>query len=66
MDKAKLEQMARYYLVDLEGDQDKLTYNSLQRIQELMWLETNHIDKEELQRQASIPKHERQLNLDLQ
>ena len=50
MDKAKLEQMARYYLVDLDGDQDKVSYNSLQRIQELMWLETNHIDKEELQR----------------
>ena len=31
-----------------------------------MWLETNHIDKDELSRQAGIPKNERQLNLDLQ
>ena len=31
-----------------------------------MWLETNHIDKDELSRQAGIPRNERQLNLDLQ
>ena len=31
-----------------------------------MWLETNHIDKEELSRQAGIPRGERALNTDLQ
>ena len=31
-----------------------------------MWLETNHIDKDELSRQAGIRRNERQLNLDLQ
>ena len=42
--------MAKFYLIDLDGEQDKTQYNSMQRIQELMWLETNHVDKEELSR----------------
>ena len=33
MDKARLEQMSRFYLIDLEGEQDKASYNSMQRIQ---------------------------------
>ena len=50
LDKARLEQMSRFYLIDLDGEMDKASYNSIQRIQELMMLETNHIDKVELSR----------------
>ena len=50
--------MLRMHKLEPE-EQERKVYNSVQRIQELMWLETNHIDKPELVRQAGIPKGER-------
>ena len=55
--------MVKMYKVEPEA-QDKKVYNSVQRIQELMWLETGHIDRGELVRQASIKKEEKSNNAD--
>ena len=67
MNKARLEQMSRFYLVDdLNDEHDKAYYNSIQRIQELMCLETDHIDKQEHSRQAGIKKSQRKIDLDLE
>ena len=65
MEKVKLDFLVKMQYLEPDH-QDKKVYNSVQRIQGLMYLETNHIDKDELIRQSNIKKNERQCNLDLQ
>jgi len=47
VEKMRIEQLTSFYRVSPE-DQDKKVYNTVQRIQELMYLETNHLNKPEL------------------
>ena len=49
IEKQKIEHMAEIHYVDPKS-RDKKVYNTIQRIQDLMWLDTNHIDSEELVR----------------